>query len=338
VIPGQDLPAVVSASAPGTTFCLADGDYTLATTIHPKNDDRFVGVYTDGTPPNISSVGPGPVFSGGQNAYYEGLGIGPSSGVGLSPGGGSTVIGDYIHDNEISGIETVANHLTIKGNEVGPNNGTAAAAGTDASGIKLHGYFGADSGAYNVVVGNAIHDNFGYGLWSDCDSHDNVFEGNYVYNNAGVGLDDETSYNNTWSNNDVHDNGFAWAAPAVSIRDTLGSRLTENVFTRNYAGVTLVMDKRATLFDLSPGLGCADRTLTGYVPSGAVISNNRFIATTPSGFEYQGVPAPAFSGNCWSIPSLTGTYWQLPGDPTATWADWRAAGLDVYGREQTTRC
>jgi parallel beta-helix repeat protein len=336
--PGQDLATVVSAAAPGTTFCIADGNYTLGTTIQPKSDDRFVGVYADGTPPNISNVGSGPVFSGGQHTYYQGLGIGPSNGIGLSPGSGSTVIGDYIHDNEVSGIETVANHLTIKGNEVGPDNGTDAYAGTDASGIKLHGYLGAESGAYNLVVGNTVHDNLGYGLWSDCDSHDNLFEGNYVYDNAGVGLDDETSYNNTWSKNDVRDNGFAWAVPAVSIRDTFGSRLVGNVFTRNRAGVLVAMDERATLFSPSPGLGCADRTLTGYLPSETVISDNRFIATGPSGFEYQGAPAPAFAANCWSVPSLAGTYWQLPGNPTASWEDWQAAGLDVYGREQTTRC
>ena len=336
--PGQDLPAVVSAAAQGTTFCLADGEYTLGTSIQPKDEDRFVGVYTDGTPPNISNVGLGPVFSGGQRTYYEGLGIGPSSGIGLSPGSGSTVIGNYIHDNEVSGIETVGNHLTIKGNEVGPHNGIVANAGIDASGIKLHGYFGADSGAYNYVIGNVVHDNVGYGLWSDCDSHDNKFYSNIVYGNAGVGLDDETSYNNTWSANDVHDNGFAWAAPAVSIRDTIGSRLIDNVFRGNHAGVALTMDKRATLFGPSPGLGCADRTLTGYIPSGILVSDNRFIATTPSGFAYQGAPAPAFSGNCWSVPSLTGAYWQLPGRPNASWEDWRADGLDVDGRVQTMRC
>jgi Right handed beta helix region len=333
----QDFLAVVAAAPPGTTFCVMDGDYTVTGTVRPKNNDRFVGVYSDGSQPNISNVGSGPVFSGGQGTFYEGLGIGPSSGIGLQPGGGSIIMGNHIHDNELSGIETVANNLVINGNEIGPNNGTTAALG-DASGIKLHGYAGSDSGAYNLVVNNAVHDNIGHGVWSDCDAHDSRFVNNYVSHNAGAGLVDETSYNNAWVGNVVQGNGLTWAAPAVSVRDTIDSFMSHNLFYNNYAGVQVSMDRRATLTLPSPGLGCADSTLTGYVPSGTVVSRNRFIATAPSGFLYDAPNASGFSGNCWSVPSLTGTYWEIPGDSSATWAQWQAAGLDLDGREQTTRC
>jgi Right handed beta helix region len=189
--PGANLQGAITANPAGTTFCLAYGDYTTTATINPKDGDRFIGLYTGDTQPNIANTGGGDVFVNGKNTLYEGLGIGPSKGIGLSPGTGSTIIGSRIHDNQMCGIETAANYLTITGNEI-DRNGTLATKG-NACGVKLDGYLGADSGAYNTVTNNVVHDNIGHGLWSDCDGHDNTFSGNDVYNNAGVALDDETS-------------------------------------------------------------------------------------------------------------------------------------------------
>ncbi len=337
--PGANLQNSIDAHGQSTTFCLADGNYTTRATIAPKDGDRFIGVYTDGTRPNIANTGSGGVFKWGKNTFYRGLGIGPSKGIGLDPGTGSTIIGNRIHDNQMCGIETAANYLTIARNKI-VKNGTLATKG-NACGVKLHGYLGADSGAYNTVTNNIVRGNTGHGLWVDCDGHNNTFSGNNVYNNAGVALDDETSYNNTFTNNNVHGNGFGWSDYAVSILDSIGTKVRGNKFTNNYKGVSISRDARATRRRAAPGLGCADRTHTAYYPFGITITSNRFTTPERSGFASSGlVPASAarFNYNCWTVASLSDTSWRIPTDSTATWSQWRGIGQDPHGRAKRAPC
>ena len=53
VAPSQDLSAVAAASPAGTTFCLKDGSFYVSAPIRVQDRDSFVGVYTDGTRPNV---------------------------------------------------------------------------------------------------------------------------------------------------------------------------------------------------------------------------------------------------------------------------------------------
>lgn len=338
--PGAQLQDSINANGTGTTFCLADGSYTTTAPIIPKDGDRFIGVYTDSTQPNIANTGSGGVFSAGSNNLYQDLGIGPSNNTGLNAGTGSTITGNRIHDNQMCGIETAANYLAITSNEIGPNNGTLANKG-DACGVKLHGFLGSDSGAYNTVTNNTVHDNTGHGLWVDCDGHDNTFSGNSVYNNAGAGLSDETSYNNTFTNNDVHDNGFGWSKYALNILDSIGANVSGNKFTNNYKGVNIWQDSRATLKSPQSGLGCADVTHTGYYPSGITITSNTFPTPQRSGFAPSGLVPPSaasFDYNCWTVARLSDTNWRISGDSTASWSQWLGTGADPHGREQTAPC
>jgi hypothetical protein len=337
--PGANLQNTINSNGTNTTFCLADGSYTTTAALKPKDGDRFIGVYTDATQPNIANIATGGVFSGGRNLLIQDLGIGPSTNTGLNPGTGSTITGSHIHDNQMCGIETAANSLIITGNEI-DHNGTLATRG-DACGIKLHGYAGADSGAYSTVTGNIVHDNTGHGLWVDCDGHDNSFSGNSVYNNAGVAINDETSYNNSFTNNILHDNGFGWSSYAISILDSIGTKAIGNTLTNNYKGVNIWEDRRATLSSPSPGLGCANAHLTGYHPSGIVLRSNIFTTPQRSGLASNGsVPLSAVSvdDNCWTVAAHADTNWRLPTDSTATWSQWLGAGQDSNGQELTTGC
>jgi hypothetical protein len=338
--PGANLQNAINSNGTNTTFCLTDGGYSTTAPITPRDGDRFIGVYTDATQPNIANTGTGGVFSGGRNNLYQDLDIGPSRGTGVNPGSGSTIIGTHIHHNQMCGIETAANSLTITGNEIGPSNGTLANKG-DACGIKLHGLSGSDSGAYNSVTNNSIHDNMGHALWVDCDGHDNTFSGNSVYNNAGAALDDETSYNDSFTNNIVHDNGFGWSNYAVNILDSMGTNVSGNTLTHNYRGVNVWADKRATLNAPRSGLGCANISLTSYHPSGIAITNNTFPSPQRSGFASTGmVPLSAVNldNNCWTVAALSDTNWRIPTDSTATWSQWQAAGKDRHGWAQTGAC
>jgi hypothetical protein len=335
--PGANIQRAIVSHARRTTFCLADGRYTTRTALKPKNGDRFIGVYTDRSRPKISNTGTGGVFSGGRNVVIRGLGIGPSDNTGLNPGTGSTIIGNRIHDNRMCGIETAANHLTIRRNEI-DHNGSLATKG-DACGIKLHGTAGKDSGAYSLVSANLVHNNTGHGLWVDCDGHDNTFSGNRVYGNAGVALDDETSYNNSFTDNIVYGNGFGWSTYATSILDSIGTNVSGNRFRHNYKGVDVRADDRATRSRPRPGLGCANITLTGYHPSGISIRRNKFSLPQRSGFASTvRLSAARFDHNCWRRTEASSTNWRLPTDATATWSQWREAQQDQHGRLQALPC
>ena len=336
LFPDSNIQNAISSNGGGTTFCFADGSYTIKATIQPKDGDRFIGVATDGTQPNIANTGTGGVFWGGQNVLVRALGIGPSDAFGLNVGTGSTIMGNRIHDNQTCGIETVGSHMTIEGNEI-DHNGTLAARGIACSGgVKLHGTQGKDSGAYNIVSDNSVHDNAGNGLHVDCDGHDNTFSGNDVFDNAGIALDDETSYDNTFTNNDVHDNGFAWSVYAIDILDSIGTIVTGNTLAHNYRGVNIWADRRATLSAPQPGLGCANASLTGYHPSGVSITGNTLSVPERSGFAPSGaVPlsAATFESNSWIGSMPAGTNWRIPSDSTATWIQWQQAGQDAHGHD-----
>ena len=59
---------------------------------------------------------------------------------------------------------------------------------------------------------------------------------------------------------------------------------------------------------------------TGFAPNGVAVS------------------AATFDRNCYTVANASNANWQLPGDSTATWAQWLAAGKDPTGRAQTTAC
>jgi len=338
--PGASIQHAIASKPGGTTFCLADGTYTTKVVLTPKNSDRFIGVYQDGTPPNIANTGTGGVFKGGTNVVIRGLGIGPSATSGVAPGTGSTIRGNRIHGNRLCAISTAANHLTIFGNEI-DHNGTLGNHGRDCSGaINVHGIDGKDSGAYNVVSSNTIHDNAGHAMHVDCDGHDNTFSGNHVFGNAGIAIADETSYGDRYTQNVVHDNGFGWSVYAIDILDSIGTTVNGNTVNHNYRAVNVWADHRASLRSPKAGLGCANISLSGYHPSNITISNNTFSLPQRAGFAPSGaVPLSAahFDYNCWGA-GVAGTNWRLPSDATATWAQWRGAGQDPHGRNQKLPC
>jgi parallel beta-helix repeat protein len=333
VSPGSSIQEAIDSHGTGTTLCLS-GDYTTSKPITPKDGDRFIGTGTT----NISSTGSG-VFSGGKHVTYDNLGIGPSQGDGLRPGDRSTIKNSTIHDNVKCGITTVGNSLVITGNDVSQNGSPSTSPISQACGIKIHGYRGADSGAYSTISGNVVHDNVHTALWVDCNGHDNVFSGNMVYGNTGVAVSFETSYRNTFRGNTVHDNGFEMKKAAVSILDSLDSVVRRNTFTNNYRGLLIWADRRATLSSPQVGTGCAGTSLAGYIPSHISVRGNKFTTEDRVGLASSvQVSAASFDRNCYRVATESDANWQLPGDSTATWTQWRRAGKDPNGIRTTTGC
>ena len=333
VAPGSSIQEAIDSHGTGTTFCLS-GNYTTGRPIIPKNGDRFIGTGTT----NISSTGSG-VFSGGKHVTYNNLGIGPSQGDGLRPGDGSTIKNSTIHGNPKCGITTSANSLVITGNDISQNGSTSTSPISQACGLKIHGYKGADSGAYSTISGNDVHDNVHTALWVDCDGHDNVFSGNTVHGNTGVAVSFETSYRNTFRGNTVHDNGFGFEEPAVQILDSMRSVVRRNTFTNNYRGLFIWADRRATVTSPQAGTGCAATSFTGYVPSHNSVTDNKFTTEHRVGLAGSvNVSAGSFDRNCYRVTAESDATWQLPGDSTATWRQWRRAGKDPNGIRTTTGC
>jgi parallel beta-helix repeat protein len=330
---GANIQTAVDSHTAGTTFCLA-GNYATTTPITPKDGDQFIGTTTT----NISSSGAG-VFVAGKSVTYDNLGIGPSRGDGIRPGSWSIVQNSIIHDNSNCGITTVGNWLVIANNEI-THNGLAPTSPSQACGVKIRGMQGSDTGAYSTISGNIVHDNGHNALWVDCDGHDNVFSNNVIYGNSGIALDEETSYHNTFTGNTVHDNGFGMSLAAVSILDSTDGIFTNNTLTNNYAGVRVWADRRATVSAPKAGMGCANASLTGYIPSGITLSGNLFKTEQRVGFGLSGVTTTAatFDFNCYTVAQLTDTNWQLPGTTRATWTQWRSAGEDLNGAEKTVTC
>jgi hypothetical protein len=99
-------------------------------------------------------------------------------------------------------------------------------------------------------------------------------------------------------------------------------------------------DRRATVSSPQVGSGCANTSLTGYVPSGISVTGNAFTTQQRVGFAPHkvAVSAASFDANCYTVAQLSDTTWNLPGDTTATWTQWRGAGKDPYGVEKTTGC
>jgi len=332
---GSNIQQAVNAYGPGTTFCLS-GSYTTTTAIVPKDGDAFVA--TGST--NVSNVGTSGVFTGGKGVTYDGLGIGPSKGDGLRPGDDSVIVNSLIHDNKKCGISTVGNNLVITGNDISRNGSTSTFPVSQSCGLKIRGMNGRDSGGHSTIANNIVHDNVHSALWVDCNGHDNVFSNNEVYGNTGIAIDDETSYRNQWVGNNVHDNGFGSKMQAVSILDSTGVIVADNVFTHNYRGIRIWADRRATLSSPQIGTGCAADGSTGYIPSGISVTGNRFTTEQRIGFAPNGVSvsAAAFDRNCYTVTDMRNTSWQIAGDSTATWTQWRAAGQDPTGAAQTIPC
>lgn len=243
VEPSENLPNLVDASDPGTTFWLAPGVYTFGpgryNQIDPQDGDVFIGApgaVIDGRHQNYYAFGDQASNvtieyltiqnfgsrGGNQNQgvvnHDSGSGwtmehntVRQNAGAGMMIGSNDIVEVNCLTRNGQYGFNAYADNgvsnVVVSNNEISYNDTYGYDITTDTNcGCAGGGKFWQTVGA--VVTGNYVHDNQDPGLWVDTDNAGFVISGNYIAHNSAEGLIYEISYNALISDNTFIDN--AW--------------------------------------------------------------------------------------------------------------------------------
>jgi len=184
-------------------------------------------------------------------------------GTGISLGPGSQILNSFSLHNGQMGVAIVGgSDSSVINNEIDWNNYAGYAMNWEAGGSKFWN-------TTNLLVqSNYVHDNYGPGLWTDCDNVGTVYEGNTVENNADSGIQHEISYDATIANNTVTGNSndpksSLWDSQIV-VANSQNGRYTEILFRCHPAVET------ALVWSMKRGTG----SLGVWVASNNYVHNN----------------------------------------------------------------
>ncbi len=142
-------------------------------------------------------------IEGAQNWTIANNEVRLNYGAGITAGNNSKILGNFVHDNGQLGMGGGGANLLVEGNEIARNGHWA---GID---VFWEGGGAKFSQSTNLVVrGNYSHDNEGFGLWTDIDNVNTLYENNLVFNNSGSGITHEISYDAIIRHNALIGNGF----------------------------------------------------------------------------------------------------------------------------------
>ncbi len=234
-------------------------------------------------------------------------------GVGAYVGTDGKIVGNNIHDNGQMGVGANGDNITVQGNEIGHNGYfSGISPGFEGGGSKF-------SQTDNLkIIGNYSHDNNGYGLWTDIDNINTLYDGNTVADNSSGGINHEISYDATIRNNVVTGNGspaapWLWEAQ-IQIQNSKNVDVYGNHVdaTAGGNGITLLQQDRGSgaygshtttgnsihdnvIVDGSPGGGIsgsvADFDVAGLRNGGNSFSNNAYHYADPSAQHFSWVNA-----------------------------------------------
>jgi hypothetical protein len=135
-----------------------------------------------------------------------------NTGAGLVDDGGDQVVANYIHDNAQEGYKFYkAADAALTDNVIANNNPDNAYSAQDSN-AEAGG--GKSLFTTNLVVEyNYVHDNHGPGIWDDTDNQGTLIEYNDIENNWFAGILHEVSWDATIQNNFVKNNENATYCP-----------------------------------------------------------------------------------------------------------------------------
>jgi hypothetical protein len=271
VTPGNDLAAVAAAHDAGTNYCINDGSYSVAEPIVVQTSDSFVGVYSDGSRPEVRTDVAEHIFYypvGEHDALISGLDVSgakggdycePNCGRGIGgPGRNLTVENVRSRDNQNQGIGGMGPGLVIRDSEL-DHNGTLAFTAADAGAGEPSSAAGVKSVNSMTITGSYVHDNFWNGIW--CDSYRDglsVQNDTYIYaqnnvvkNNGKLGISDEVCTTARISGNRVIHNGHnpvgSTTHSGILVYGSLDAKVFDNTVRRNKNyGIKLLQGKRSS--------------------------------------------------------------------------------------------
>lgn len=193
-------------------------------------------------------------------------------GVGVLGGDNTKIIGNFVHDNGEMGLGGNGDNILVANNEISSNGYFA--------GIDPYWEGGGTKFAETnnlVVRNNYSHDNTGYGMWTDIDNINTLYEGNRVEFNTGGGINHEISYDAVIRNNSFVGNGadmpeWLWGA-AIQIQNSQHVEIYGNKIDMTGAGngISLIQQDRG------------DGAYGAYVTVGNNVHDNVLVGTTPDG-------------------------------------------------------
>jgi hypothetical protein len=231
--------------------------------------------------------------------------------LGVHTMGNSKIVGNYVHDNGNMGIGATGSDVLVEGNEIAHNGWW--------SGIQVFWEGGGSKFAYTdrlVVRDNYSHDNHGFGLWTDIDNVNSLYENNVVVDNSGGGITHEISYDATIRNNVLIGNGYEsqgdgwmWGGQ-IQIQNSQNVDIYGNRVDMSGAdggnGIALIQQSRG-----SGAYGA-------YTTTGNSIHDNTIVSTDGNGkiggaadFNASGM---LYGGNVWS-----NNHYYLSGDNQFAW-------------------
>jgi hypothetical protein len=256
VYPPSDLTRVAASARPGTTFCIHDGTYHVASNIPVQSGDTFTGVYSDTSRPTVWTDRAEQIFhtASADGATIRNLAVKgavggdycqPSCGRGIG-GEGEHLTVDNVHatQNANQGIGGTGDGLLVKNSTIDKNGSSSFTeddATASAAGIK--------SVNSMTVLNSRVSDNYWVGVW--CDLECGAFEvrRSTISDNGKVGISDEISSGPAViANNLIQRNGTLVAANRHSgllIVDSENVNVYSNVFESNAQyGVEIVTTGR----------------------------------------------------------------------------------------------
>jgi hypothetical protein len=256
VSPGEDLARVAAARAAGTTFCIRDGNYPVASKIVVQSTDIFKGIYSDGTRPSVTTTTAEQIFdaNGSTGATISGITVSgavgdtscqPECGRGISGGTNLTLDDVRAEENENQGVGGTGANLVIR-NSVFDSNGTREfyADGTYASAA------GVKSVNSMFIYNSRATDNAWVGFWCDLECgafevHDSV-----ASRNGKGGIFYEVSTGPAiFEGNLLRNNGYSeiWRRPGgLLMVSSQNANAYGNTFgSNNEAGIRVTDEERA---------------------------------------------------------------------------------------------
>ncbi len=269
--PGADVAEAVSAAPAGTTFYLRNGVYHLGGIV-PRDGDTIMGQSRDGTILDGGQIGhnaftgsasnvtlaaltvrnyvPSRLFAAIDGTHTrnwifsnlhvtnnadEGLAVGPGSLVDnvLADHNGNVGLGTGNVNNDPHAAPFADLAFTVQNSELSFNG---AGDSVDAAGAKVLFTNGA------TFTNNYVHDNFGFGLWTDAYNANTVYENNRVVNNRAGGIFHEISFNAIIRDNVISGNAIGYCSGqtyfcgtgGISVSDSGDVQIYGNTLTANH--------------------------------------------------------------------------------------------------------